>query len=111
MNHSTSVEELHYRRSASTFSNVRENVQRRYLKFYLRFFAYFYILDLNVNSYPFIGVLRDKEMLDKSFRGDLQRAKGSMLILRFYKGPTSSSPPLASSRKHLRSRSSIMSTL
>jgi hypothetical protein len=26
MNHSTSVEELHYGRSASTFSNVREGV-------------------------------------------------------------------------------------
>ncbi|OAF61607.1 hypothetical protein VC83_02272 [Pseudogymnoascus destructans] len=111
INHSTSVEELHYGRSTSTFSNVREGVQRRYLEFCLRFFAYFHISDLDVNSHPFAGALRDKEMLDESFRGDLQRAKGSMLALRFYKGPTSSSPPLASGRKHLRGRSSIASAL
>lgn len=111
MNHSTSVEELHYGRSASTFSNVREGVQRRYLEFCLRFFSYFHISDLDINSHPFASALRDKEMLDRSLEGGLQKGVGAMPALRFYKGLASSCPPLGPSRKHLRGRSSITSAL
>ena len=41
MNHSSSIEDLHYGRSVSTFLNVKEGIQRRYLEFCLRFFTYF----------------------------------------------------------------------
>jgi hypothetical protein len=73
MNHSTSVKELHYGRSASTLLNVREGVQKRYLSFCLRFFAYFHILDLDLKAktLPFISALNYKGLLNEAVKGGL----------------------------------------
>ncbi|OBT70933.1 hypothetical protein VF21_10102 [Pseudogymnoascus sp. 05NY08] len=111
MNHSTTTEEFNYGRSASTFVNVKEGVQRRHLEFCLRFFAYFHILNLSADPpHPFASALGDR-----GHRGGPKTAQGSMLALRFQKGAASSLPSTTSSssgsRKHLRGRSSITSAL
>jgi len=105
MNHSSSIEDLHYGRSSTTFLNVKEGIQKRYLEFCLRFFTYFQISNLQVSSNPFISLLKEKDLVDKSFK----EVKNNTLALRFSKEPSLSS--ISTSRKHARNKSSIASAL
>jgi superfamily II DNA helicase RecQ len=126
MNHSLNVEELHYARPTSTFSNVKNSTQLKYLSFSLRFFHYFNILEVDLSSNLMASALQLENALRENTKDDLSNT----LALRFNKtSPSSSSPPptlplpppslnnnnekslILSSRKHLRNASSISSAL
>ena len=105
-NHSTSVEDLRYARSSLVFSNVKSNLQFKYLNFCLRFFKYFKLdsLDLLVESYK--NILKVKNNLVKEENINIVNS----LAIRYSKAISSSTTSSSSlSKNYTRQVSSISS--
>ena len=67
-NHSSSIEDLNYGRTNSTFNNINSNLQFKYLQFCLRYFAYFNInsIDILVESYKNLLKIKNKLIIEES---------------------------------------------
>jgi hypothetical protein len=108
MNYSISVEELCYARDISILPNIQESLQGRYLQFCLQYFAFFALDIIDLDSDLLASAIQGETSLKLSKKDTYNNA----LALCFGKTSSSSaslsSPP---SRKHLRSASSISSSL
>jgi superfamily II DNA helicase RecQ len=112
MNHSIATEELHYGRSKVIFSNIRGNLQIKYLQFCLEYFKFFSLNNIDFNHESFENTLSIRE----SIRTMTQDSFNNSLALRFSKSKEVS-PALSqelfrsNSRKHSRQASSISTSV
>jgi hypothetical protein len=116
MNHSTSVENMHYARSQFFFKNINSNLQFKYLQFCLRYFAFFKLNshDLLLDSYT--SALRIKDNSEKN----TNLGVANSLAVKYFKvtledpiftlQDSSSKSLISNPRKHTRQASSINST-
>ena len=111
MNHSIATEELHYGRSKVIFSNIRGNLQIKYLQFCLEYFRFFSLNNINFNHESFENTLSIRE----NIRTMTQDSFNNSLALRFSKSKEHQelSKELLSknSRKHSRQVSSISTSV
>ena len=108
-NHSTRVEDLNYARSSFSFSNIRSNLQYKYLQFCLRYFAYFKLdlIDAQVESYKNQLRIKNSQQREENLN------TANSLAIRFSKTIPIEVLDSSSSnigRKHRRQASSIAST-
>jgi superfamily II DNA helicase RecQ len=104
MNHSLRTDELHYARSSKTFSNVRGDLQLKYLQFCLRFFDFFKLSTLNPSNNIFINNLVIKTKVER----ENTLSKANSLALRYCRSIEAS---VSLVKKHSRQVSSISSSL
>ena len=108
MNHSIVTKELHYGRSKVIFSNIRGNLQIKYLKFCLEYFKFFSLNTIDFNHESLESTLSIRE----NIRSIAQESFNNSLALRFSKSKEVSQELLSStSRKHSRQASSISTSV
>jgi superfamily II DNA helicase RecQ len=105
MNHSINTEELNYGRKASTFRNIRGDLQSKYLEFCLRYFDFFCI---NQSAFAINSFLNNLEISNIVINNSKQTASNT-LALRYSKSSNESIQDISisQSRKHTRQASSI----
>jgi hypothetical protein len=94
MNHSTSTRDLNYARLDFIFPNVKTSTQLKYLQFCLRYFAYFNLLDFDLDSSLLANTIEEENILETTQKLNYNNS----LALRY-------------SKKHARNQSSISTTL
>ena len=112
MNHSIATEELHYGRSKVIFSNIRGNLQIKYLQFCLEYFKFFSLNNIGFNHKSFENTLSIRE----NIRTMTQDSFNNSLALRFskFQEPSQELPQellSSNSRKHSRQVSSISTSI
>ncbi len=94
MNHSLTTQDLNYARPNFIFPNIKTSVQLKYLRFCLRYFAYFNILDFDLDSSLLANAIEEENIINTNAKLDYNNS----LALRY-------------SKKHTRNISSISTAL